>query len=392
MRPFILHNPVKLRFGRGELNHLGEEIPEGARVLLVYGGGSVKCTGTLDRVHEQLKGKAAHVVEFGGVQANPEYAQLMPALPIIEAEKLDFILAVGGGSVVDGAKFIAAATAWDGDPWEFVQTRQVHTGAMPLGAVMTLPATGSEMNGVSVISRSDLGQKLSFFSPYCYPVFSIVDPQLTETLPPRQIANGVVDAFVHVLEQYVVMEQHAPLQARFSEGVLRTLLDYGERTYRDVSDHEARDAFCYAATMALNGLIGVGVTQDWSTHNIGHELTARYGIDHARSLATVMFDNFELRWSMKQPRLTQLGRRVFGLAGSDDDRVAREALAAVRRFFEALDVPTSLGAYPNVEADADEHIAKALEAHGTWPMGEKRSVDIELVSEMIRRSVARVPA
>lgn len=388
MRPFVLHNPVKLRFGRGELDKLHQEIPAGARILLVYGGGSVERTGTLDRVRAQLTA-AATIVEFGGVQANPEYSQLMEALPVIEKEGLNFILAVGGGSVVDGAKFIAAATAFDGDPWDFMVQPQAHRGAMPMGAVMTLPATGSEMNAVSVVSRAELGQKLSFFSPYCYPVFSIVDPQLTETLPARQIANGVVDAFVHVLEQYVVMEQDTPLQSRFSEGILQTLLEVGERTFRDVNDHEARDAFCYAATMALNGLIGAGVVQDWSTHTIGHELTALYGIDHARSLAAVMFDNFELRWALKRPRLAQLGRRVFGLSGAEET-VAREALECVRRFFESLEVPTSLGAYPDIHVDVAQRVVDSMASLGKETLGERQSVPMTMVAEMIQRSAQRV--
>lgn len=387
MRPFVLHNPVRLRFGRGELDKLHEEIPEGARILLVYGGGSVIRTGTLDRVRAQL-GAAAAVVDFGGVEANPEYSQLMQALPLIREHALDFILAVGGGSVVDGAKFIAAAAVFEGEPWEFMWKPQPHAGAIPMGAVMTLPATGSEMNGVSVVSRRETGQKLSFFSPHVYPRFSIVDPQLTETLPARQVANGVVDAFVHVLEQYIVVEQSTPLQARFSEGVLQTLLEVGERTYRDHGDHEARDAFCYAATMALNGLIGAGVVQDWSTHNIGHELTALYGIDHARSLAAVMFDNFERRWEQKRPRLAQLGRRVFALTG-EDEAVAREALEQVRLFFGSLDVPTSLGAYEGIHDDVAERVVRQLRKIKDEGRGERRSVEFSMIADMLNASARR---
>lgn len=389
MRPFVLHNPVKLRFGRGEVDRVQEELPQGARVLLVYGGGSVIRTGTLARVKAQLV-DAAKVVEFGGVQPNPEYTQLMEALPLIREHQLDFILAVGGGSVVDGAKFIAAAAVWEGEPWDFLVRAQPHAGALPMGAVMTLPATGSEMNGVSVVSREETGQKLSFFSPYVFPKFSIVDPQLTETLPQRQVANGVVDAFVHVLEQYVVLEQFTPLQERFSEGVLLTLLEYGPRTYEDPKDEEARDAFCYAATMALNGLIGAGVVQDWSTHNIGHELTALYGIDHARSLAAILFDNIEQRWSLKRARLAQLGRRVFSLDG-EEEAVAKEAMKRIRAFFESLDVPTSLGAYEAVHADVEERVVRGLQAVGREHLGEKRSLSLDDVRALVSKSAARRP-
>lgn len=388
MKPFVLHNPVKLLFGRGEVDRVGDMVPAGARVLVVYGGGSVVRTGLLERIRTQLQGRAAHVVEFGGVQPNPEYAQLMTAIPLIQKESIDFLLAVGGGSVLDGTKFIAAAARFDGDPWDILSVPQPVRAAIPMGAVLTLAATGSEMNAVAVVSNAATGEKLSFFSSRVYPVFSIVDPALTETLPSRQVANGVVDAFVHVLEQYIVEEQYTPVQARFSEGILQTLIEVGPTTYRDPKNAEARDAFCYAATMALNGLIGAGVVQDWSTHNIGHELTALYGIDHARSLAAVMFDNFRLRMDVKRARLAQFGRRVWGLAG-DDAGVARAALERTQAFFESLDVPTSLGAYDEVGSDVASRVVAALEQRGGRGMGEGQRVNMVLVAEILRQSQAR---
>lgn len=390
MKPFLLYNPVRLRVGYDQLTALSKEVPEGASVLLVYGGGSIKRNGTLDRVHEFLNKKVETVVEFGGVQPNPEYAQLMEALPLIRENKLDFVLAVGGGSVADGAKFIALAAGYDGDPWDFLEDTSIRVpSALPLGTVMTLPATGSEMNPIFVVSRREHGRKLSRYDALVYPKFSIVDPELTETVPTRQIANGLVDAFIHTLEQYLVEDQDTPLQARFAEGILQTLLEVGERTYRDPMDRSARGAFCYAATMALNGMIGAGVVQDWSTHNIGHELTALYNFDHARSLSVTIFDNFELRWEQKRVRLAQLGRRVFDLEG-DDETVARRALKGVRDFFESLDMPTSLRECEGIHEDVGDRVVEAIKLRGIDALGENQSVDLALVRAIVQRSATAV--
>lgn len=390
MASFTLYNPVRLRFGRGESERFAEEIPQGSRVLIVYGQGSVVRSGLLDRIQQQLAGRVAWCGTFGGVQPNPEYSQLIEALPIIAQEGVDFLLAVGGGSVVDGTKFIAAAARYTGaEPWEFLTKPGLVQDAIPMGAVMTLPATGSEMNHLSVVSRSELGVKLGFGSSHVYPRFSVVDPVLTETLPQRQVANGVVDAFVHVLEQYLVAGGGAPIHDRFAEGILSTLVEVGEATVEDPTNAPARDAMCYAATMALNGLIGAGLPQDWSTHQIGHELTALWGIDHARSLAAIMFDNFELRFSSKQERIAQYGRRVWGLAGSDES-VARAALEKTRSFFEALGVPTSLGAYEGIGENPGARVVANLAI--TRPgkcYGEDRSVTPEMVQEIVDRSAAR---
>lgn len=386
MKPFLLYNPVRLRVGPDQVDALRKEVPQGARVLLVYGGGSIRRNGTLQKVLDLLEDRAETVVEFGGVRPNPDVSQLNEALPLIQEHGLDFVLAVGGGSVADGAKYIALAAKYDGDAWALLEDTSIRTrDALPLGTVMTLPATGSEMNAIFVVSRRESGQKLSRFDALVYPQFSIVDPVLTQTVPKRQIANGLVDAFIHTVEQYVVEDQYTPLQARFSEGILQTLLEVGERTYKDPEDIEARGAFCYAATMALNGTIGAGVVQDWSTHNIGHELTALYGLDHARSLSVTIFDNFALRWEQKRGRLAQMGRRVFGLEGADEE-VARGALQAVQDFFRSLDVPTSLREVDGVHDDVDVRVAQAIEARGKNALGENESVDLALIREIVRRS------
>ena len=287
MENFVYHNPVKIVFGKGSIAQLGSLVPATARVLITYGGGSIKRNGVYDQVCRALG--SHRVCEFSGIEPNPRYETCMRAVTLARAEKTDFLLAVGGGSVLDGTKFIAAAIPYaSGDPWKIVSQGRPTAVATPLGCVLTLPATGSEMNGFAVISRDSTQEKLAFASPYIYPQFSIMDPETTYSLPPRQVANGIVDAFVHVAEQYLTSGPPAPLQDRQAEAILATLIEQAPKVLSQPQDYDTRANLMWCATQALNGLIGCGMTQDWSTHMIGHELTALYGIDHAQSLAIVL--------------------------------------------------------------------------------------------------------
>jgi len=288
MDNFTYYNPVKIVFGRRSIAQLPRLVPAGAKILLTYGGGSIKRNGVYDQVVAALKKNPP--AEFAGIEPNPRYETCMKAVERVRAEGFDFLLAIGGGSVLDGTKFIAAASVYKGkDPWDMMfNPARVPADALPIGCVMTLPATGSEMNGGAVITREATKDKLAVRSSHLFPRFSILDPETTFTLPPRQTANGVVDAFVHVMEQYLTYPADAPLQDRQAEAILLTLVEEGPKALAEPWNYVVRASLMWCATQALNGLIGCGVPQDWATHAIGHELTALYGIDHAQSLAIIL--------------------------------------------------------------------------------------------------------
>lgn len=344
MENFEFYNPVRIVFGKGSIAKLGELIPAEARILMAYGGGSIKRNGVYDQVKKALKGR--EVIEFGGIEPNPRYETLMQAVELVQGRGVGFILAVGGGSVLDGVKFIAAASKYThADPWEILSKGGAVEDAVPLGAVLTLPATGSEMNTFAVISREATREKLAFGSPLVYPAFSVLDPTTTFSLPPRQIANGVVDAFAHVMEQYMTFPANAPLQDRMAESILATLVEVGPKTLAKPEDYDARATIMWAATMALNGLIAVGVPQDWATHGIGHELTALYGLDHAQTLAVVMPAVWRLKREAKKAKLLQYGERIWGIReGSEAERV-EAAIEKTEAFFRSLGVQTRLAEY-----------------------------------------------
>jgi NADP-dependent alcohol dehydrogenase len=386
MENFVFWNPTKILFGKGRIAAIAGEIPAGTRVLVTYGGGSIRANGVYDQVMAALR--HCHVLEFGGIQPNPEYGTLMQAVRLARAEKAEFLLAVGGGSVLDGTKFIAAAIPFEGEPWDIVQKHAEVKSAVPLGSVLTLPATGSEANPYAVISRAETGEKLAFSSPHVYPRFSVLDPETTFTLPPRQVANGIVDAYVHVMEQYLTYPAKAELQDRFAESILQTLIEVGPKTLAHPQDYDARATFVWAATMALNGLIGCGVPQDWATHMIGHELTALYGIDHARTLAVVAPHLYRVMRRDKAAKLLQYGERVWGIReGSQEERIE----AAIRRteeFFESLGVPTRLARYEGVKPETPRLVAERLERRGMAKLGERGAVAPAVVEEILSRSLA----
>lgn len=378
MQNFDFHNPTHIVFGQGRIADLGKLVPTDAKVLILIGGSSAEKTGTLAEVREAL-GARTHAT-FSGIEPNPSYETSMRAVQQVKDGGHDFLLAVGGGSVIDAAKFIAAAALFEGDDtWNIMEKggRNV-TRALPFGTVLTLPATGSEMNNGGVITRRDIGAKLPFSSRHCYPLFSVLDPTKTYTLPPQQLANGVVDAFVHTVEQYLTYPVDARVQDRFAEGILQTLVEIGPRLLAATEpDYNDRANLVWAATLALNGLIGAGVPQDWSTHMIGHELTALHGIDHARTLAIVLPAMLHERRAQKQAKLLQYGERVWGITNGTADERVHAAIERTREFFEAMGTPTRLSAY-GLGAEAIDVVMQQLEAHGMTRLGEQREVTLEV--------------
>ncbi len=381
MDNFAFENPVKILFGKGQIAHIGAEIPTDARILITYGGGSIKANGVYEQVKAALSGRT--LFEFGGIEPNPRYETLMKAVEIVRAEKIDFLLAVGGGSVLDGTKFIAAAAPFEGeDAWDIVASRTPITSAVPLGAVLTLPATGSEMNTFSVVTKWETQTKLGFASDLLFPKFSVLDPETTFSLPLRQVGNGVVDAFTHTMEQYLTYPANAPLQDRFAESILLTLIEEGPKTYAEPTNYEARANVMWCATMALNGLIGVGVPQDWATHMIGHELTALHNIDHGRTLAIVLPGVLSVRREQKKAKLLQYAERIWGItAGSEDERIDA-AIAKTRTFFESVGVPTHLSAY-GVTVETIPVVIERLVSRGMTGLGEHQDMNPEQVSKAL---------
>ena len=373
MQNFDFHNPTHIAFGQGRIADLATLVPAQAKVLILVGGASAEKTGTLSEVRQAL-GARQHST-FSGIEPNPSFETSMKAVQQVRAEGFDFLLAVGGGSVIDATKFIAAAVMFEGDAWDILLTGgHSVTQALPFGTVLTLPATGSEMNNGAVITRREIGAKLPFRSKHLFPLFSVLDPTKTYTLPLAQISNGVVDAFVHTVEQYLTYPVNAPVQDRFAESLLQTLIDIGPRLLAAPEPiSEDRANLMWAATTALNGLIGAGVPQDWATHMIGHELTALHHIDHARTLAIVLPALLNECRDAKRAKLLQYGERVWGIrTGSEDERISA-TIAQTRDFFERMGIATRLSAYGLGASDIDVLIGQ-LESHGMTQLGEHNSI------------------
>ncbi len=381
MYNFEYKNPVKIIFGKNTIPNVVNEVPKNAKVLMTYGGGSIKTTGVYDQVKKALSG--VELYEFGGIEANPHYETCMKAVEIVKEKNIDFLLSVGGGSVLDATKFIAAATLYDdGDPWKILARKAKVKAALPIGAVLTLPATGSEMNGGAVITKYETLEKFSFTSSEVMPKFSILDPQCVFTLPDRQISNGIVDSFIHVMEQYLTFDVNAPLQDRFAEGILLTLIEEGPKVLANRSDYESAANFMWCATMALNGLIGVGVPQDWATHNIGHELTALHGIDHARTLAIVLPGVMNLKRKDKKDKILKYGERIWGITSGTDDEKIDATIAKTIEFFESLGVPTTLPEY-DVPEETIDVITARFKKRG-YKYGEKTDIGYKEVQTILR--------
>lgn len=383
MRNFSFYNPTRIHFGEGQIASLTKEIPAGSRVLVTYGGGSIFQNGVWEQVEAALG--EVHVSRFGGIEPNPQYDTLMRAVAQLKAERCDYILAVGGGSVIDGSKFIAMAACYEGDPLELLTGKRA-TAALPLGCVLTLAATGSESNGGGVVSHAGLKAKLPFANPLLFPRFAILDPRTTFSLPPRQVANGVVDAFVHTIEQYLTYPADAPLQDRYAEGLLQTLIEEGPKALKTPEDYGVRANLMWCATQALNGLIGCGVPQDWATHLIGHELTALYGLDHAQTLAVILPALLAERREAKREKLLQYAERVWQLRDGDAEARIDAAIAATENFFRSLGVGTRLADYQLGE-EVIEPVTANLVAHRMVALGEHRDIDPETSARILRRAL-----
>jgi len=372
MNNFDFYNPTRIAFGEGKIAALDTLVPKDAKVLVLFGGESARRTGTLDEVEAALGGRKVQL--FGGIEPNPSFETLMEAVSVVQRDGIDYLLAVGGGSVIDGTKFVAAACVFEGDAWDILLKggTNIHR-ALPFGSVLTLPATGSEMNKGAVVTRKSLQAKLPFHSEQVFPQFSVLDPTKSFTLPPRQVANGVVDAFVHIVEQYLTYPANAPVQDRFAEGLLQTLIEIGPQALADPENYDVRANLMWVATLALNGLIGSGVPQDWATHMLGHELTALHGLDHAQTLAIVLPAMLAERKDAKHDKLVQYAQRVWSInEGSESDR-AEAAIEKTRSFFESLGVKTRLGDYQLAEEHI-EPLVNSLEAHGMTALGEHNDV------------------
>lgn len=383
MQNFTFYNPTRIIFGKGAIASLAEVLPTEARILMTYGGGSIKANGVYDQVRSALHGR--DLIEFGGIEPNPTYETLMKAVDVCTRQDIDFLLSVGGGSTLDGTKFIAAAARFDaGDPWDILCKGAEVKSALPIGCVLTLPATGSESNRNAVVSRVSTQQKRAFGSPMVLPAFAILDPETTYSLPQRQTSNGIVDAFVHVCEQYLTFPSAAPLQDRQAEAVLLTLVEEGPKVLANPKDYEARANVMWCATQALNGILACGVPQDWSTHLIGHEITALYGLDHAQTLAVVLPATLQHRRVQKADKLLQYGERVWGITEGGREARIDAAIAQTEEFFRSVGMRTRLHEY-NV-TEGIHRIGERLEQRGAI-LGELHDIgrtDVDAIIELCK--------
>jgi len=387
MKSFEFKNPTKIIFGEGEIKKIAENIPVGSHVLLVYGGGSIKSNSVYDQVIKATD--SFEITEFPGIEPNPQFETLMKAVKVIRDEKIDFILAVGGGSVIDGCKFLSAATFYDGDEWDLVSKglARKQEKVLPFGAILTLPATGSEMNSGGVVTKASTQEKRTFGGPQYFPMFSVCDPTVIKSLPKRQIANGVVDAFTHTLEQYLTYQHDALLQDRIAEGILQTLIEIGPKVMEDPTDYKAASNFMWSATMALNGILRLGVPTDWATHMIAHELTALHGIDHARTLAIIAPNLYRKLFDDKKEKLVQYGKRVWGLTGESDIEIAEKAIEMTVTFFQSLGIDTKLSDYTSEYQDTSQIVFDRFTERKWVGLGETQKIGPEMAKEIVEMSI-----
>ncbi|MEH0688172.1 iron-containing alcohol dehydrogenase [Vibrio cholerae] len=380
---FTYVNPTKILFGQGQIANIAAQIPTDQKVLVIYGGGSIKKNGVYDQMVTALN--AHSWVEFSGVEPNPTKETLDKAVAIVKEQSVDFILAVGGGSVIDGSKYVAAAAHVDGDGWDILTGKHPVTSATPLAAILTLPATGSESNSGAVITKAETHDKLAFMSPFVQPKFAVMDPDVMKTLPEKQLVNGIVDAWVHVCEQYITYQHGAMVQDGYAETLLKNLKQLGEQ-FADRDNDQWRANLMWTANQALNGLIGAGVPQDWATHMIGHEFTALWGVDHARSLAIVQPSLLRNQLAAKKGKLEQMGINVFGLAASDN--LAEETIQHIEAFYHSLGVSTQFDEYQADKGAAVDSVVSQLESHGMSALGENQAIDLKASRQILEAAIA----
>jgi NADP-dependent alcohol dehydrogenase len=386
MLNFELYNPTNLVFGKGQIEKLASLVPENAKILLAYGGGSIFKNGIYEQVKAALSG--FEMVEFGGIEPNPHFETLMKAVVLIREQKIDFILAVGGGSVIDGVKFMSGAVHFEGNPKDILQKRILFkdvSKVIPFGTVLTLPATGSEMNSGAVVTIAATQEKLTLGGSALFPKFSVCDPTVIASLPERQLQNGVVDAYIHVLEQYLTYPHEGYLQDRIAESILLTLIQVGPNVVENPTDYALASNFMWSCTMALNGLIQKGVPSDWATHMIGHELTALYGIDHARTLAIIGPNLYRVMYETKKGKLAQYGKRIFNLTGTDDE-IANEAINKTVAFFHTMGMQPKLADYTKDYAKTADFIVNRFAERGWKTLGEKQNITLEKVKSIVEMS------
>ncbi|XWN37653.1 MAG: iron-containing alcohol dehydrogenase [Balneola sp.] len=385
MLNFEFQNPTKIIFGKDQISKLSSEIPENSKVLMVYGGGSIKKNGVYDQVTKALK--EFDVTEFGGVPANPEYAVLLEALEIIKTEDIDFILAVGGGSVIDGVKFLSGAATYEGnEPWDILAKGIRTYEGLPFGTVLTLPATGSEMNSGSVITREETKEKRVMGGPGLFPQFSILDPHVVHSIPKRQIANGLVDSFSHVIEQYMTYPVAAKLQDRIAESVMQTLIEVAPKIIENPADYDAAADFMWSCTMALNGLLRVGTPNDWSTHMMAHELTALYGIDHAGTLAIIHPSQMRYKFEEKKEKLAQYAERVWGITDGSMEEKAEAGIKKTEEYFHSLEMNTKLSEYTDDYKNTSNIVKERFEKRNWKGLGEKQNISPEDAKKIVEMS------
>jgi len=387
MLNFELYNPVNYVFGKGQIEKLASLVPANAKILIAYGGGSIFKNGIHAQVIEALKGFT--VIEFGGIEPNPRFETLMKAVEIIKKENITFVLAVGGGSVIDGVKFISGATNFEGDAIEILRKRILFKDSsktIPFGTVLTLPATGSEMNSGAVVTIGATQEKLTLGGSALFPKFSICDPTVIASLPLRQLQNGVVDAFTHVLEQYITYPHDALLQDRIAESILQTLIEIGPSVVENPTDYKLASNFMWCCTMALNGLIQKGVPSDWATHMIGHELTALYEIDHARTLAIIGPNVYRTMFETKKEKLAQYATRVWNITEGSLEDNATAGIEKTVAFLKQMGMPTTISECVEEPLDTPTIVVERFKERGWLAMGEKQNITPDLVKKIVEMS------
>lgn len=381
MNPFEFYNPTKIIFGTDSYLRIPHELPQGTKILLTYGGGSIKSNGVYDAVTAQLNG--FEWLEFGGIEPNPTYETLSKALEIIKSEKINFLLAVGGGSVIDGTKFLSAAALYNGEAWDIPKKGIRVANAMPFATVLTLPATGSEMNSGAVITHKATGEKLGMGSPALFPKFSCLNPEVIKSIPQRQLRNGIVDAYTHVIEQYMTYPIGAELQDRIAESILKTLIDIAPKLIYEPYEYTIASNFMWCCTMALNGLIQKGVPTDWATHMIGHELTAKYDIDHAMTLAIIFPNLWRYKFDNKKDKLAQYASRIWGIEKGSIEERAELAIQKTVEFLHSIEVKTKLSDYTTNYQGISGEIKQTFEARNWTAIGERKDISPEDVRKIV---------